>query len=181
MAGEPQDEIVAEAAMPVAAAAAPAGLDQAALMAMGAAVRSAQMAGALQGVLDISVQYAGERVAFGRPIGKFQAVQHNLAELAGETAAALAAAGSLADALASAESFDEAVFLEVASAKIRVGEAAGAGAAISHQVHGAIGFTAEHILHRYTQRLWSWRDDFEDEAHWAVRLGEAVAGYRSTW
>jgi alkylation response protein AidB-like acyl-CoA dehydrogenase len=159
----------------VAALAAPAGFDQGTLMAMGAAVRSAQMAGALQGVLDISVQYAGERVAFGRPIGKFQAVQHNLAELAGETAAALAAAGSLADALASAESFDEAVFLEVASAKIRVGEAAGAGAAIGHQVHGAIGFTAEHILHRYTQRLWSWRDDFEDEAHWAVRLGEAVA------
>ena len=52
-------------------------------------------------------------------IAKFQAVQHNLARLAGEVAAALAAAGSAADAIAHGESFDEAVFLEAAAAKIR--------------------------------------------------------------
>ncbi len=65
--------------------------------------------------------------------------------------------------------------LEVASAKIRVGEAAGEGAAIGHQVHGAIGFTIEHILHRYSRRLWSWRDDFGSESEWAVRLGNMIA------
>jgi acyl-CoA dehydrogenase len=67
------------------------------------------------------------------------------------------------------------VLLEVASAKIRVGEAATEGAAIAHQVHGAIGFSGEHALHRFTQRLWAWRDDFGTESDWAVRLGKLVA------
>jgi alkylation response protein AidB-like acyl-CoA dehydrogenase len=149
--------------------------DPEALMLMGAAVRANQMAGALQSILDRSVAYAKERVAFERPIGGFQAVQHNLARLAGETAAALAAAGSAADAIASEPAFNDAVLLEVASAKIRVGEAAETGAAIAHQVHGAIGFSREHVLHRYTQRLWAWRDDFGSESHWAARLGAHIA------
>ena len=73
------------------------------------------------------------------------------------------------------EGIDEAVFLEAAAAKIRVGEAAGEGAAIAHQVLGAIGFTKEHTLHRFTQRLWAWRDDFGNESFWAVKLGNLVA------
>jgi len=128
----------------------------------------------LQSLLDISVGYAQERVAFGRPIAKFQAIQHDLARLAGEVAAATAAAGSAAVAIEDAKAFGEAVFLEAASAKIRAGEAANDGALIAHQVHGAIGFTQEHVLHRFTHRLWSWRDDFGGEAAWAVRLGEAI-------
>ena len=63
----------------------------------------------------------------------------------------------------------------MAAAKIRVGEAAGEGAGIAHQVLGAIGFTREHVLHRFTQRLWAWRDDFDNESAWAVRLGALVA------
>lgn len=145
------------------------------LMLMGAAARSAQMAGALQAILDLSVAYANQRVAFEKPIGKFQAIQHSLAKLAGEAAAALAAAGSAADAIHSTPHFDAATFLEIASAKIRVGEAVTAGAAIAHQVHGAIGFSQEHVLHRYTQRLWAWRDDFGSESYWAVRLGQLIA------
>jgi acyl-CoA dehydrogenase len=139
------------------------------------------------------VSYANERVAFERPIAKFQAVQHNLARLAGEVAVAVAAATSAADAIASAglspplapprkgqgnpggACFDEAVFLEVAAAKIRVGEAATEGAAIAHQVLGAIGFTQEHTLHRFTRRLWAWRDDFGNESWWAAKLGALVA------
>jgi acyl-CoA dehydrogenase len=146
-------------------------------MLMGAVVRSVQMAGALEAVLDLAVGYANERVAFERPIARFQAVQHNLARLAGEVAAAIAAAGSAADAIVTAAraGFDDGVFLEAASAKIRVGEAAGEGAAIAHQVLGAIGFTREHVLHRFTRRLWAWRDDFGNESLWAVKLGNLVA------
>jgi acyl-CoA dehydrogenase len=210
------------------------GLDRPALLLMGAAMRSMQMAGALEAILDLSVAYANDRVAFGRPIAKFQAVQHNLARLAGEVATAMAAAGSASDAIAnspfqasyyilnglgadiaaamadagasseshaaanasfqaaahdlpsqaesdllrfpgSTSGLDEGVLLEVASAKIRVGEAAGEGAAIAHQVLGAIGFTQEHVLHRYTRRLWAWRDDFGSESVWAVKLGRVVA------
>jgi acyl-CoA dehydrogenase len=90
-------------------------------------------------------------------------------------AASVAAAGSAADAIATVQDFDEGVFLEAAAAKIRVGEAAAEGAGIAHQVLGAIGFTREHILHRFTQRLWTWRDDFGNESFWAVKLGNAVA------
>ena len=53
-------------------------------MLMGCVVRAVETAGALEAVLDMSVRYANERVAFERPIAKFQAVQHNLARLAGE-------------------------------------------------------------------------------------------------
>jgi alkylation response protein AidB-like acyl-CoA dehydrogenase len=141
---------------------------------MGAAVRAAQIAGALESVLQLAVDHAGSRVAFGRPIAKFQAVQHNLARLGGEVAAALSASGSAADTLATTQDFDPSLLLEIAAAKIRCGEAAGEGAAIAHQVFGAIGWTAEHVLQRYTRRLWGWRDDFGAESHWAVMLGDLV-------
>jgi acyl-CoA dehydrogenase len=123
----------------------------------------------------MSVAYANDRIAFERPIAKFQAIQHSLAQLAGEVAAAVAASGSAADAIAHVQSFDDQIFLEAASAKIRSAEAAEKGAAIAHQVHGAIGFTNEHILHRFTLRMLAWRDDFGNESHWAVELGRKVA------
>ena len=138
-------------------------------------MRSVQTAGALQAVLDFTVRYSNERVAFEKPIGKFQAVQHNLARLAGEVSAAMTAAHSAADAIARGAEFDDAIFLEATAAKIRSAEAAQEGAAIAHQVHGAIGFTNEHILHRYTLRMLAWRDDFGNESYWAVKLGNLVA------
>ncbi|TMQ05209.1 MAG: acyl-CoA dehydrogenase [Deltaproteobacteria bacterium] len=173
LAGEPRDTVIVDRVRPSAVATAGDDLGGR-LRAIGAVARACQMAGALQGLLTRSVAYAGERVAFDRPIGKFQAIQHALARLAGEAAIALAASGSAADALASGGDADGA-FLEVASAKIRVGEAAAAGAAIAHQVHGAIGFSMEHPLHLFTRRLWAWRDDFGTESAWAVELGAHVA------
>lgn len=172
-ASEPRDTIEFDGVMPVECA--DTKLTQDHLLRMGAAIRCAEMGGALQHILNLAVDYAKEREAFGRTISKFQAVQHNLAQLAGEAAAAVSAATSAADTINSGEGFEDAGLLEIASAKIRVGEAAGKGAAIGHQVHGAIGYTTEHMLHRYTQRLWSWRDDFGSESVWAVRLGEMIA------
>lgn len=145
------------------------------LMMMGATARSVQTAGALETILALSVSYANERVAFERPIGKFQAVQQNLARLAGEVAAALAVSGSAADTILNNDTFDDAAFLEAASAKIRCAEAATESAAIAHQVFGAIGFTKEHILHRFTLRMLAWRDDFGNESIWADELGRRVA------
>jgi acyl-CoA dehydrogenase len=192
LAGEPRDALTFAGAPAAALAPAPAGVDEDRLSWLGATARANQMAGALGAILARSVAYAGERVAFERPIGKFQAVQHMLARLAGETAAALAAAGSAADALdgvaldgvaSDAAAGDDGTFLEVAAAKIRVAEAAAAGAAIAHQVHGAIGFSTEHALSRYTRRLWAWRDDFGAESVWAARLGQkvAAAGADALW
>ena len=173
--GDNSDTVTLDKVQPIIARPAPAGFDQNALMLMGGAARSLQIAGALESMLDISVRYSNERIAFEKKISKFQAVQHNLARLAGESAAALAAATSAADAIANATSFDDAVFLEAVSAKIRCSEAAEKGSAIAHQVHGAIGFTIEHILHRYSLRALAWRDDFGSESFWAVELGKLVA------
>ncbi|MHB0773858.1 acyl-CoA dehydrogenase family protein [Bradyrhizobium sp. 1.29L] len=175
LANDSSDTVKFDKVEPVAIKPAPKGLDQTALMLMGGVVRSLQIAGALESMLDLSVRYSNERVAFEKKISKFQAVQHNLARLAGEVAAALTAATSGADTLANSASFDDAVFLEAAAAKIRCAEAADKGSAIAHQVHGAIGFTLEHVLHRFSLRALSWRDDFGSESFWAVELGKRVA------
>jgi alkylation response protein AidB-like acyl-CoA dehydrogenase len=169
LAGEPRDDVAFDGARPEAVG--EADFDEDAIQRLGAAVRLQQMAGALERILEQSVQYALDRVQFGRPIAKFQAVQHNLATLAGEVAAASAAADLAAEACGGPMP----AVAEVAIAKVRAGEAAGTGAAIAHQVHGAMGFTYEHTLHHATRRLWSWREEFGNEAVWATRLGRMVA------
>jgi acyl-CoA dehydrogenase len=173
--GDNSDTVTFDKVQPAAIKPAPKGFDRNALLLMGGVVRSLQIAGSLESMLDITVRYSNERVAFEKKISKFQAVQHNLARLAGESAAALAAATSAADAIANATSFNDEIFLEAASAKIRCAEAAEKGGAIAHQVHGAIGFTSEHTLHRYSLRALAWRDDFGSESYWAVELGKLVA------
>ena len=130
------------------------------------------MAGAMEAALDLATTYANDRVQFGRPIGKFQAIQQQLALLAEEAAAALVAVESAAVSIAEQRPSAE---FAIPAAKIRAGEAAGAVAEIAHQVHGAIGFTEEHSLHHLTRRLWSWRDEFGDEAYWAGILGRRIA------
>lgn len=132
----------------------------------GALARAVEIAGALESVLKQTVQYAGERVQFGRPIGKFQAIQQLLAVLASE----VTAAGTAVEVACEAASHSPACF-EIAVAKIRAGQAAGTVAAIAHQVHGAMGFTYEHSLHFATRRLWSWRAEFGSESTWARMLG----------
>uniref|UniRef100_A0A1X7TJI4 Acyl-CoA dehydrogenase/oxidase C-terminal domain-containing protein n=1 Tax=Amphimedon queenslandica TaxID=400682 RepID=A0A1X7TJI4_AMPQE len=95
--------------------------------------------------------------------------------LAGEVAAASVAADAGIEALARHGFGDERAFLAVAAAKIRTGQAAGAGAAIAHQVHGAMGFTREYPLQQRTRRLWAWRDEFHPESAWAIELGRHIA------
>ncbi len=132
--------------------------------------RAALMAGALSRVLSLAVGYATEREQFGRPIARFQAVQHQLAVLAGEVAAAGRAADAAVEALGSPGFVNQA-----AAAKARVGEAAGIAAEIAHQVFGAMGFTHEHVLHHFTRRLWAWRDEYGRESRWQERLGRRIA------
>lgn len=133
--------------------------------------RAALMAGALDRILAMAIDYATEREQFGRPIAKFQAVQHNLAVLAGEVAAARCACDGAIQSTASPN-----FGVAVGAAKARVGEAAGTAAEIAHQVHGAMGFTHEHSLHHFTRRLWAWRDEYGRETHWQEQLGRRVAG-----
>lgn len=145
--------------------------------------RAALLAGAADGAIAASIRYAGERVQFGRSIGKFQAVQQQLALAGAEVAAASAAASAAAEA-ADAHGFDAApTRFAVAAAKVRTAQAAGAVARIAHQVHGAIGFTREHALRLTTTRLWAWRDEDGTEAEWAAELGATAlaAGPDGLW
>ena len=135
----------------------------------GAAITAAQLAGAMARVLHLTVAYANERVQFGKSIGKFQAIQHQLAVMAEHVAAAHMAAeigcagdGPLPDGL------------RAALAKARTSEAAALAATTAHAVHGAIGITAELDLQLYTRRLHEGRADYGAETHWNRVLGRAL-------
>jgi acyl-CoA dehydrogenase len=167
---EPRDTLAFEGAPIVTAAPAGERVGADAIRVHGAMIRAAQMAGAVESLLEQSVRYATERKQFGRPIGTFQAIQHNLAIVAGHVAAAGIAAEH---AFRAADRGDPA--FEVAVAKVRAGEAGGVSAGLAHQAHGAIGFTYEHSLHFSTRRLWSWRAEFGSESRWAMELGKRVA------
>lgn len=145
------------------------GVSRAELYRRGALARAVMMSGALERAMDLAVTYAQERQQFGRPISKFQAVQQNLAVLAGQTAAAVAAANLGIEALSVTDP-ERREFL-IAVAKTRVGEAATLACEIAHQVHGAIGFTKEYTLQLSTRRLWSWREEFGGDPEWAARVG----------
>jgi len=137
---------------------------------LGALMRSVQLAGALRRVLEVAVEYVNDRKQFGRPLGKFQAIQQQLALLACE----VAAAGAAVDLAVDAAHTQDARF-HIAIAKARAGEAVGYVAETGHQVHGAIGFTQEYKLHHSTKRLWSWRDEFGAETSWQDQIGRSVA------
>jgi acyl-CoA dehydrogenase len=136
-----------------------------------ALARAVQLTAALEQVLAWTVQYAGERQQFGRPLGRFQAIQMELAQMAGEVTAVTALTDAAVQAL---ERGSPDVVLAAAAAKVRAGAAVEVVARLAHQVHGAIGFTQEHKLHHLTRRLWSWRDEAGSELHWSRVLGAGL-------
>jgi acyl-CoA dehydrogenase len=162
IAKEPRDQVRLDAIPVAVARGSDVGVQRA-----GALARAAQISGALERVLELSVEYTRTRQQFGRPIAKFQAVQQLLALLAGESGAARAAVEAAARGDARTE--------DVAAAKVRAASAASEGARIAHQLHGAIGVTHEHQLRHFTTRLWSWRDEFGTQASWTRILGARLA------
>lgn len=136
--------------------------------------RAAQIAGASFRALERTVGYANERTQFGQLIGKYQAVQQQIAE---QAECAHAARCSVDAALLQIDSSQE--WESIAAAKIVAGEAAGKVCRIAHAVHAAIGFTQEHSLQLSTRRLWAWRDEYGNEALWAKTLGDLCLGLES--
>ena len=147
----------------------------------GAWARCNQILGALDAACDLTVAHTGERVQFGRHLNKFQAVQHSLAAMAGEIERARAAT-ALAIAAATDYGFDHsATEYAVTSAKVAVGRAVGPVTTIAHQLHGAIGVTAEHRLWLATMRARSWVDEFGTTGHYARRLGRIALAANDPW
>lgn len=150
------------------------------LYARAALTRAALMIGAAARAVELTLRYTRERVQFGQPIGRFQAVQAHLVRAAEQVRAAQVATRSAALAMTFTP---VSCFAEAAAAKIVSSQAAGLVAAATHQATGAIGMTKEYELGHLTLRLWSWRDEYGAESWWSRRLGEQVvaAGADVTW
>jgi acyl-CoA dehydrogenase len=134
---------------------------------LGAFIRVALSAGALDAALAMSIEHVNTRQQFGKPLAKFQAVQQSLAVFAVEAAAVNVAGAAAAAAL----DRGDATF-EIAAAKLRTNIAIGISTGIAHQVHGAIGFTEEYPLHPLTRSLMRWRSECGTDAYWAGILGD---------
>lgn len=149
----------------------------------GALSRSHLMVGAKKRIQRVVIDHAGARVQFGRPLAKFQAVQHMVADLAAETALADATTAAAAD-LAGTHGFgDQRTALAVAASRSVTGHAASVVVRNAHQVLGAIGYTREHELHRYTNRLLSWRSEYGSVRSWDDELTRVAteAGSANLW
>jgi len=140
-----------------------------ALRTMGACVHAAQMAGAMARVFDMTLQYANDREQFGRPVGKFQAIQHQISVMAEQVAAVRMAAQV---ACASADAWPDPI--RVAIGKLNASDAVATVTAIAHAVHGAIGITEEYDLQLLTRRLHAWRLADGSERYWAREIGAAA-------
>lgn len=132
--------------------------------------RACQMSGAMDAALALAANHVRDRQQFGKPLASFQAIQQQMALFTEEAAAARAACA----AAARAADRGEASF-EMACAKLRANQASATATSVAHQVHGAIGFTREYDLQRFTRRLWAWRSEYGNDRHWAAEIGARVA------
>jgi acyl-CoA dehydrogenase len=139
------------------------------LPAFAAALHAALLSGAMNRVFEMTLQYCNDRVQFGKSLGKFQAVQHQLSVMAEHTAAASIAAEA---AFQGAEKTPS--LLSAAMAKSRTSEAAVLVASVAHALHGAIGVTEEYDLQLLTRSLHEWRTAHGSEAYWNTVIGQQV-------
>ncbi|KWX66350.1 acyl-CoA dehydrogenase family protein [Mycobacterium sp. NAZ190054] len=183
MIGEPRDTVSADLAAlgPRAVAVDTALVSQ--LHRRSALVRSIQVCAALDVIVDLVVEHTTSRIQFGRPLAKFQAVQHLVADIAAETALARAATeAALSAAVDKDWSAPDLDFL-VAVARSCTGHAASVVVRNSHQAFGAIGTTVEHRLHLYTRAALAWRSEYGSVRHWdeQVTRSAVAAGANGLW
>lgn len=139
----------------------------------GALAYSVALAAAARSVCDATVSYAGQRSQFGRPLSTFQAIQQRSAGLSAlTTLVETAAEAAVAERAAGGDPLR--ARLATAAAKTVAAWSSREIAAAGHQIHGAIGFTAEHNLGRYTTALWAWRNRYGSEQRWAGVLAEQI-------
>ncbi|MEX0428414.1 acyl-CoA dehydrogenase family protein [Nocardioides sp. DS6] len=149
-------------------------------------VRAIQVAGALERCLSLTLEHTTTRVQFGRPISRFQAVQHLLADIAAETSLARAAVDAAVRAAAArdaGEADGASLAFLVAVARSCAGHAASVVVRQAHQLHGAIGTTLEHDLHRFTLAALAWRSEYGSTQTWDRRVAElaTTAGTAGLW
>jgi acyl-CoA dehydrogenase len=139
-----------------------------------ALTRSAALLGTAWGAYELTRKYVMEREQFGAPLVKIPAVSTTLAQMAVRTRFAQSALDRATAACADAHTPELHRFGAVSAARISAATAATLVARTSHQLHGAVGITAEYDLHRYTSKLWALRDADQSEFAYCRRLGARV-------
>jgi alkylation response protein AidB-like acyl-CoA dehydrogenase len=178
LAGEPRARIQFNEAAPLELSLPLANVSDQGLMEFCALVRACQIAGAMERMNELTVAYVKERQQFGRALGKFQAIQHKVADIAGESALANAAIEQAVREFSEHPrpfSGNGDTFLSVATAKVVASEAAGTVSRLAHQCHGAMGFSFEYPLQQCSRRIWNWREEYGSEFYWSERIGMAIA------
>lgn len=133
-------------------------------------LRLAATVGAMERAIDLTTTHVRVREQFGRPLAALPVVRSHLA--------------AMAIGLATAQSALRVPSVErgLLAASIVVRRAADDVAAIAHQLHGAVGTTLEHDLHRATSRIWAWRDDPVTAHEAGAVLGdELLTSFQTTW
>ncbi|HEY6532781.1 MAG TPA: acyl-CoA dehydrogenase family protein [Acidimicrobiales bacterium] len=171
MAGEPRDLVAFDLALDsIAVAEAPEGVDADALRLRGCLSRIVLSAGALAAMSQLTIDYTNERRQFGRPVARFQAVQHHLVTVAeGAVRASMAA-----DVATRAMEHGGDCWFEVAAARLVVDAAAVEATRAAHQAHGAMGVAREYPLQQLSRRLWAWRHEYGPAREWRRQLGRQI-------
>ncbi|MFV0533611.1 MAG: acyl-CoA dehydrogenase family protein [Cumulibacter sp.] len=140
----------------------------------GALARSAQLAGAMEAIAELTREYTNERIQFGQPVGRFQAVAQHIVTLA-----QMATMSSLSVERAGLAALSGPAAFEIKALKQVSARNATTAARAAHQAHGAIGMTQEYRLQQLTRRLYAWRGEFGLEKEFAEDLGKTVAEHGS--
>jgi acyl-CoA dehydrogenase len=170
LAGEPRDHVGGDVAIAGVEHAHLDGVDAwTAIRDRGALSRVVLAAGALETVMQMTIDYTNERRQFGKPVATFQAVQSHLVTAAQCAVTARMAADVAVRALAAGS-----VGIEIAAARVVMDDAITAGTRSAHQAHGAMGVTREYRLHQLTRRLWAWRHEWGTTRGWRRQVGHAA-------
>lgn len=176
VAGEPRDTVFFDGSPPLGSAQAGRGVSAKALRRRGALTRVVLMAGAIRGILDITVRYTAERRQFGRPIARFPAVQQHVVHIAQEAAMLEMAADLLVATVAADPGLaGPAAAFQVPMARKIAHDAAMIATGAAHQAHGAMGMAREYPLHHLTRRMWAWTREYGTGAQAADEVGVTVA------
>ncbi|WP_067903016.1 acyl-CoA dehydrogenase family protein [Nocardia vaccinii] len=133
----------------------------------GGLARAIQLVGALERIVTLTCEHVVSRNQFGRPLARFQAVQHMVADLSAESALARATVDA---AIRAADDGSRRFGFLTAVARSCGGHATSVVVRNAHQLHGAIGTTLEHKLYRYTLPATAWRSEFGSTSFWDQRV-----------
>lgn len=181
LAGEPRDRVTADLGIFPAVSAPDEVIEL--LLLRGALARAVQVCAVLDRIVELTIAYASERTQFGRPLTKFQAVQHLVVDAAAEAGLARAATDAALTEAARTEWAGPDLEFRVAAARSCAGHAVSTVVRNAHQVHGAIGTTREHRLPEFTTAALAWRSEFGSVRHWDELLTDIAtnAGRRELW